>query len=142
MPRRHDGRQEGYELAQYLDRHCRRPTQYTVNDGKLVIDERVFENYCRDYKGDRCNAVIYNAPGATLWIEYRRQRDEHYYHDSGSADFIVCLRCRRRPRRCGQYCSECVSVRLVKDREKDRCSETIVVDNRRYVEYPEKRKCC
>ncbi|KAJ2986001.1 hypothetical protein NUW58_g5240 [Xylaria curta] len=64
---------DGYQLAHHLGRdlqHSHRPTRYIINEGKLVMDERSFENRNRS-SNSRSNTIVYNAPGSTMWIEHR-----------------------------------------------------------------------
>ncbi|KAI1419497.1 hypothetical protein F5Y12DRAFT_789017 [Xylaria sp. FL1777] len=122
---------DGYELAHQIGRdlrHSHRPTRYIVNEGKLVIDERSFEDRYRSSSSSssRSNTVIYNAPGSTMWIENR----------SNGSRIAECRGCfRRRERYYGGYCSECASLRW----DTPRRPEIITVDDRRLLDYPEMR---
>ncbi|KAI0427589.1 hypothetical protein F5Y09DRAFT_27799 [Xylaria sp. FL1042] len=120
---------DGYELAHNIGRdlrHSHRPMRYIVNEGKLIIDERSFEDRDRS-SSSRSNTVIYNAPGSTMWIENRNK---------GSSHSVECRGCFRRRDRCyGGYCSECLSKRL----DMPRRHEIITVDDRRLLDYPERR---
>lgn len=121
---------DGYELAQRIRhdlRYSHRPTQYIINEGKLVVNERTLE--CRDRDtNSRPNTIIYNAPGSTMYVE--KPRDEKSHHRS------ECRACFRVRDRCyGGYCSDCLTVRLDTPRRR----EVITVHDRRLLEYPEKR---
>ncbi|TGJ82336.1 hypothetical protein E0Z10_g6456 [Xylaria hypoxylon] len=116
---------DGYELAHHIRRdlrHSHRPTRFIVNEGKLIIDERSFDDRDRS-SSSRSNTVIYNAPGSTMWIESK----------SGTTECRGCFR--RRDRLYGGYCSGCATLRL----DTPRRHEVVTVDNRRLLEYPEKR---
>ncbi|KAI3339419.1 hypothetical protein F4824DRAFT_455333 [Ustulina deusta] len=119
---------DGYELAHQIGRdlrHSHRPTRYVINEGKLIIDERSFEDRDRS-SSNRSNTVIYNAPGSTMWIEKR----------DNAPRTVECRGCfRRRDRYYGGYCAECISLRL----DTPRRHEVITVQNRRPLEYPERR---
>ncbi|KAH8162353.1 hypothetical protein CIB48_g5893 [Xylaria polymorpha] len=72
MPAYYYDRQQkdGYELAHYLGRDLRqshRPTKFIINEGTLVMDERIFEDRHHTSSGsnNKSNTVIYNAPGST-----------------------------------------------------------------------------
>ncbi|KAI8947531.1 hypothetical protein F4801DRAFT_507353 [Xylaria longipes] len=133
MPSYHHDRhhKDGYELAQHLGsgvRHSHRPTRYIINEGKLVIDERTLEDRhsSSSSSSSKSNTVIYNAPGSTMYIE--RRKDKSHYPE--------CRGCFRRRERCYDgYCSECISLRL----DKPRRHETITMNDRRYLEYPERK---
>ncbi|KAI1159946.1 hypothetical protein F5B18DRAFT_547755 [Nemania serpens] len=122
---------EGYELAHHIGRDLRqshRPTRYIINEGKLVIDERSFEDRDRNGSGSsRPNTIIYNAPGSTMWIEQRREDRSHHSGCRG------CLR--RSERYYGGYCSECIARRL----DAPGRHEAVAVRDRRLLEYPERR---
>ncbi|GAW24036.1 hypothetical protein EKO27_g9310 [Xylaria grammica] len=127
MPHHHDHYyRDGYELALDIKRdlrHSHRPTRYIVNHGKLIVDDRSFEDRDRS-SSSHSNTLIYNAPGSTMWIENK---------SSHSAE---CRRCyRRRDRLYGGYCSDCVSLRLDTPRHHD----VVVKDHRRLLELPERR---
>ncbi|KAI3325515.1 hypothetical protein HD806DRAFT_490513 [Xylariaceae sp. AK1471] len=131
-------RKDGYELAQNIGRdlrHSHRPTRYIINEGKLVIDERSFDNHYRSSgsssSSNKPNTIIYNAPGSSMWIEHAKEKPS----------YTECRGCFRHRERCyGGYCSECISVRLERDNwNKSRRYETVAVDDRRYVEYPERK---
>jgi hypothetical protein len=125
----HHHHKRGYELAQHLGRdlqHSNRPTRYIVNDGKLILDDRSFDNYYGSGSTSKSNTVIYNAPGSTLWIEHAKPK----------TTLVECRGCFRRRERCYDgYCSECISVSI----DRGKRHEIIAVDERRYVEYPERR---
>ncbi|KAI1757692.1 hypothetical protein F4782DRAFT_139034 [Xylaria castorea] len=120
---------DGYELTRQLGRDLRhdshRPTRYIVNQGKLVLDERAFEDRHQS-SNKKTDTVIYNAPGSTMYIE--RQKDKSHYPE--------CRSCFRRRERCYDgYCSECISFRL----DRPRRHETITVSDRRFLGYPERK---
>ncbi|KAI0867069.1 hypothetical protein F4860DRAFT_17305 [Xylaria cubensis] len=107
---------DGYELANQVvrdSRHSHRPTRYLINEGKLVLGERAFK--------DNTDTVIYNAPKATIVIEPRKEKS-HYPE---------CRSCHRHRGRYNGYCSECY--------ERPRRHETITVNDRRYLGYPERK---
>ncbi|KAI1332278.1 hypothetical protein F5Y16DRAFT_173553 [Xylariaceae sp. FL0255] len=142
MPYYYDGRSSGYDLGQYacreFARHSHRPTQYVINEGNLVVDERMLNRYYDRHH--KYNTVIYNAPGSRMRIEYSRHHYGPYYSGSGESGLLECLRCRRRSRCYGGYCPDCIAVRVVEDRGRDRRSEILTVDERRrFIEYPERR---
>ncbi|KAI1122326.1 hypothetical protein F5Y10DRAFT_76753 [Nemania abortiva] len=130
---------DGYELAHHVGRelrHSHRPTKYIINEGKLIIDERSFEDH-RDRSsssgGGKSNTVIYNAPGSTMWIEKRR--DDHHRSHSHS-HYSECRGCfRRADRYYDGYCSDCITLRY----ESPRRHEIITVNDRRLLDYPERR---
>lgn len=125
--RRHT--KDAYEIAHHITRdlrHSHRPTQYIINEGKLVIDERSLEDRDRS-SSSRSNTVIYNAPGSTMWIEKRRDDRSHYSE---------CRGCFRRSHRYYDgYCSECVTLRA----DLPRRHKIITASDRRLLEYPERR---
>ncbi|KAI1357578.1 hypothetical protein F5Y08DRAFT_324020 [Xylaria arbuscula] len=130
MPSHHHDRyyKDGYELAHHIGRdlrHSHRPLRYIVNEGKLIIDERSFEDRYQS-SNYRSNTIIYNSPGSTMWIEHR----------DGRTRTVECRGCFRLRERCyGGYCSECVSLRL----DAPRRTDVITVDKRQLLDYPERR---
>ncbi|KAI1276246.1 hypothetical protein F5Y07DRAFT_137965 [Xylaria sp. FL0933] len=132
----HHHHKDGYELAHNIGRelrHSHRPTRYIVNEGKLIIDERSFEDRDRS-SSSRSNTVIYNAPGSTMWIENRNN------NKGSSSSFhggVECRGCFRRRDRCyGGYCYECLSLRL----DRPRSHEVIKYEDRKLLDYYPERK--
>ncbi|KAI1742449.1 hypothetical protein F4680DRAFT_412240 [Xylaria scruposa] len=116
---------DGYELAHQLDRdfrHSHRPTQYLINDGKLVLSERAFKDFQKS-SGSNYNTatVIYNSPKSTMYID--SQKEKSHYPE--------CRSCHRRRGRYNGYCSECY--------DRSRRHETITVGDHRYLAYPERK---
>ncbi|KAI1112426.1 hypothetical protein F5Y14DRAFT_272547 [Nemania sp. NC0429] len=128
---------DGYELAHHIGRDLRqshRPTRYIINEGKLIIDERSFEDRDRSGSGSggsRPNTIIYNAPGSTMWIEPQLHREDRSHRSE-------CRRCLRwSDRYYDGYCAECVARRRRLD--SPRRHEVVTVHDRRLLEYPERR---
>ncbi|KAI0486985.1 hypothetical protein F4859DRAFT_323064 [Xylaria cf. heliscus] len=119
----------GYDLAHQIRRdlrHSHRPTRYIINDGKLVVNERTYDDryyYCSGSSSSsgKSDTVVYNSPGSTMYID--RLKDKRHHYSS----------CRERSY--DGYSSESITVRL----DRPRRHETITVTDRRRLEYPERR---
>ncbi|KAI0868574.1 hypothetical protein GGS24DRAFT_206541 [Hypoxylon argillaceum] len=114
MPSYHSDRyyhRDGYDVAYQIRRdlrHSHRSTQYIINEGKLIVDERSFEDRDRHHhhsSSSRSNTVIINTPGSTMWIEKRRESRPYY---------AECRGCFRRADHYhhGGYCYDCVTLHL------------------------------
>jgi hypothetical protein len=126
-------------------RHSHRSKGYIVNQGQLIIDEKTLRN---------TNAVIYNAPGSTMYLEPAKRRSYHTsvthspYHSSTSSRLAqldlalptisTCHGCyERREMRYGDYCRDCASNLLHRPSSK---RAGYLVDDRRVLDYPERRR--
>lgn len=85
-------------------RHSHRPTNYIVNDGHLIVDERSTKHN---------NTVIYNARGSTMWVNPASRHapsapliyETHHHYPS-------CRGCsERRYLYSDGYCCNCYTVR-------------------------------
>ncbi|KAI0009622.1 hypothetical protein F4779DRAFT_361736 [Xylariaceae sp. FL0662B] len=106
-----------HHLAQRFSREARyshHPTQYIVNDGRMIIDEKALHY---------SNAVIYNAPGSTMWLKptsLSSVRTPYVpYHSPGMPPIRTCRGCfQQRELYFGNYCRDCTSARLAPPTER------------------------
>ncbi|KAI2635639.1 hypothetical protein GGS26DRAFT_507460 [Hypomontagnella submonticulosa] len=112
---------ENHDLARNLahrlsreTRHGGPPTQYIVNEGKMIVDQRTLRH---------SNAIIYNAPGSTLRfapskpVPARKSKHDSYY-TSGSygpttttaPPLHMCRGCGQRETYYGGFCHDCTSL--------------------------------
>ena len=97
-----------HELAErfaHETRYSHRPTQYIVNNGHLVVDDR---------SARHSDAVIYNARGSTMWLKPTSNDyspiiyEPHYSYRSRSS----CRGCyERRGTYSAGYCRDCYNHR-------------------------------
>ncbi|KAI0202803.1 hypothetical protein F4808DRAFT_458519 [Astrocystis sublimbata] len=111
----------------YYDRYYGyRPSLHIVHNGPLIIDDHYYSS--RSGKNIRSNTFIYNSPDTTMYIESRKGKSHYYYPE--------CRGCfRRRERYYDGYCSGCATYRMYRPRR----HETITWNDRRYLDYPERR---
>lgn len=106
--------------------HNHHPTQYIVNDGTLIIDDKSLRN---------TNSVIYNRPGSTLVVQTAKgTHGTHqtlsyctcnppcrYYcassHSSWTTNVHTCSGCSQKRQLLGGYCRYCIDARTVRVRE-------------------------
>ncbi|KAI4859191.1 hypothetical protein F4820DRAFT_440596 [Hypoxylon rubiginosum] len=100
-------------------RHSTHPTQYIVNEGKMIVDERTLKH---------TNAIIYNAPGSTLRLSSPKpnpfapavHHHNSYLYPQASSSWSstglpiqTCRNClQRREIYYKGYCHNCASLRL------------------------------
>ncbi|KAI1770239.1 hypothetical protein F4818DRAFT_433886 [Hypoxylon cercidicola] len=110
-------------------RHSGHPTQYIVNEGKMIVDEQTLKH---------SNAIIYNAPEATLRLSSKSKPNpftpqEHHQYGSyhyppasswwapTSLSVHTCRNClQRREIYHAGYCHNCAAYRLVLPYQTDR----------------------
>ncbi|KAI0382535.1 hypothetical protein F5Y04DRAFT_252873 [Hypomontagnella monticulosa] len=121
MAYHYNTRNENHDLARNLAHRIQRdsrygghPTQYIVNEGRMVVDQRTLRHH---------NAVIYNAPGSTLRFAQSstpaRKSKYDSYHTSGSywptttttaPPLHMCRGCGQRETYYGGFCHDCTSL--------------------------------
>ncbi|OTB12275.1 hypothetical protein K445DRAFT_25847 [Daldinia sp. EC12] len=139
MAHYYDHHHEGHNQAQNLanrftreTRHSDYPTQYIVNEGKMIVHERSLK---------QSNAIIYNAPGSTLRFvpsksatsakpKHNSNHPPESYWRTTAPPIYMCHGCRRRQIYYGDYCHDCTALRSTaaakkknKQQEKERRQE-------------------
>ncbi|KAM0811688.1 hypothetical protein AB5N19_12044 [Seiridium cardinale] len=108
--------------------HSHRSTQYIVNDGTLIIDDKSLRNN---------SSVIYNRPGSTMWVQpttesHRSTSASDPYRRSHSLH--TCRGCSWRRELSGGYCRDCIDAKLSRPRIVE-----VVRSDRRVLGGPERR---
>ncbi|KAI1397976.1 hypothetical protein F4819DRAFT_470269 [Hypoxylon fuscum] len=107
------------DLAQRFgreSRHSSHPTQYIVNEGKMIVDQRTLRH---------TNAIIYNAPGSTMRLVPSKpvpkaKHNSFYYPPTSpwwdtTTSIHTCRGCLQRRELysgAGGYCRDCTALRL------------------------------
>lgn len=122
------------DIYREAPRHSQYPTQYIVNNGTLMINDKSLRN---------TNSIIYNSYGSTIWVEpsshsrhshhAHHSHRPHYYSLSAPSNLHTCRGCHHRRELSGGYCHDCINARL-----RPRIVE-VIRDDRRLVGAPERR---
>lgn len=126
----------GHDLVKRIyrevPRHSHHPTQYIVNDGKLIIEDQSLRN---------SNSVIYNSPGSTMWVQTSTghwSSSSNHSHGSStpswSSNLHRCRGCYSLRELTGGYCYGCIEAKTVRPRIVE-----VVRDDRRLLSVPERR---
>lgn len=121
------------KIYREVPRYSHHPTQYIVNDGTLIIDDKSLRHN---------NSVIYNRPGSTMWVQptsthqwSSNSTDPYRYgYSTTSSSLHTCRGCYHRRELTGGYCRDCIDAKLLKPRVVE-----VVRHDRRLLSVPERR---